>query len=376
MTITIVDDQPERTPRNISFQHGVRVAVAVFNSAGGLFGQPVRTRFTSVGTTPLEARHAARQLAAQKTLGIIGPPASTQALAMAEVLERANIVTITPTATHPDITRNRRYMFRTCNDDTASSRAVAQHVTKNLGFKRIVVVTNISNDYSISMSEGFVEGVIHNGGQIIWRGQYLDRQHDFTVIIEQLKRLEPDCIFLPDFMRQSGLFMQQARAMGVQAQFIGADAWNLNLPRHAGSAAEGAQYFALWLPEIATSATGHNTSAPTCRKLPRKLRRLCKSSSDAAQSAASLQLGRPLTSGYEALGFDAAMVLLVAAAHAGSYQAKDIRDTLEKLIWHGMTGTLHFSDNGTPPPRPVHILQMQNGVQSHTQTIQPEREPS
>jgi hypothetical protein len=91
---------PVTDPAEVSFQHGVRVAVAVFNSLGGLMGQPIRTVLIPLGSSPLEARHAARQLVHTPPLGIIGPSASTQALAMAEVLDRARIPTITPSAVH------------------------------------------------------------------------------------------------------------------------------------------------------------------------------------------------------------------------------------------------------------------------------------
>lgn len=358
---------PVTDPAEVSFQHGVRVAVAVFNSLGGLMGQPIRTVLIPLGSSPLEARHAARQLVHTPPLGIIGPSASTQALAMAEVLDRARIPTITPSASHPLVIRGRPYIFRICNGDTANANAMARFITRHLGLSRVAIITNISSDYSISMSESFVDEAIRQGGEVVWRGQYLDRQQDFSVIIHQLLRLKPECVFLPDFMRSSGLFIQQAAGMGLKTVFAGGDAWDATLPRYAAAAAENAYYMAQWIPEEPAGAAKNHHDR--CRGHITPMRAFCKAPWLLARTHALRYLGRDFAGSLEALGYDAACVLLAAARRAGSCDPRAVREALAQTYWHGLTGPLHFDADGAPPPGPVHILQLRNGSARPVQTV-------
>jgi branched-chain amino acid transport system substrate-binding protein len=55
---------------------------------------------------------------------------------------------------------------------------------------------------------------------------YVQKDMDFQSLLRKVKRANPDVIFLPGYYQEAGLIIKQARALGINAPFLGGDGWD------------------------------------------------------------------------------------------------------------------------------------------------------
>ena len=49
---------------------------------------------------------------------------------------------------------------------------------------------------------------------------------DFNAILTNIKAANPEFVFLPGYYEEVGLIIKQARALGIEAPFMGGDGWD------------------------------------------------------------------------------------------------------------------------------------------------------
>jgi branched-chain amino acid transport system substrate-binding protein len=87
-----------KAEQGMQFKEGAELAVADLNKAGGVLGRQVRLELLDDEGQPKNAA-AARKLAANRNvIGVIGPSSSASVRAALPILERAKLVTISPSA--------------------------------------------------------------------------------------------------------------------------------------------------------------------------------------------------------------------------------------------------------------------------------------
>lgn len=92
----------------------VKMGAEELNAAGGVAGRPVEIKVYDSELTPeVAAQQAQRAIDQDGVAAIIGPWATSEALAVAEVVERAGVVNINHSAATPSITEGKTYVFRT-----------------------------------------------------------------------------------------------------------------------------------------------------------------------------------------------------------------------------------------------------------------------
>lgn len=324
-----------------------RLAVETVNARGGVLGRKVvMVEFDNQGT-PIGSKIAAKRAVRAKVAGVIGASWSSHSIAMAPVLQKAHIPMISPMSTNPSVTTLGEYIFRVCFTDTFQGQVMAHFAHSDLKAATAVVLTNLSEKYSVTLGTYFALTFSGEGGKVLWQGGYLGKSVDFSKVLQKVRELKPDVVFVPGYERDSGLLIKQAAAMGVKTVFLGGDAWDSRTAEVAGPAIEGSYYSTFWHPQVERAQSRKMVSA-----YQKRYGRIDSS-------------GAPLT-------YDAVLLMIDAIARAGGTSGPKVRAALAATKgFVGATGRIRFDANGDPLNKPAVIMQRRNGAWVYVKTVTP-----
>ena len=319
---------------DISGWPAAQLAVEEVNRDGGLLGCRLELLPLDTQSTPIGAARAAQVAAQSDVVAVIGAGWSSQSIPMARVLQSAGVPMITPTATHPDVTKAGDYIFRLCFSDAFQGKALAKFAHGDLSAASAVVLRNVSEPYSVDLAQQFAATYRDLGGVLLWQGDYKTHTADFTAQLERIKHLQPDIVFTPGYEQDCGKLIRQAATLGVTAPFLGGDGWGHDILRTAGKAASGSYYLTPWHPDMPSEA---------CRELVRSFRQRFP-------QADYYSLMLPMV-------YDAVRLLADAVVRAGTFDRAEVRDALARTEgFPGVTGPLSFDADGNPVTRTAAVL--------------------
>ncbi|MDH4468758.1 MAG: amino acid permease [Bacteriovoracaceae bacterium] len=172
---------------------------------------------------------AATQAVQEGNQVIIGGENSDEAMAISEVIKDKNIVLITPTATNPDVTKNRPYVFRACISDTLVAQKLADFVSKKLRPESIGILNNISYPYSEYLSAEFLAKISSLNPKInVIQRKILKNQKDLSEEIKFFKEKNVTQVILLSYQSDLFRFYSQAIKEKFYPSYIGSDGWGTN----------------------------------------------------------------------------------------------------------------------------------------------------
>lgn len=284
-----------------------------------------------------------------KVDAIIGPLTSSASLASASMIEKAGVPTITPTATHPDITPNRKYFFRTCFSDTFQGVAAAKFVREHFKADSAAVLMDINEDYSLKLNEIFTEEFEHLGGQVVHKTVYIRGQEDFSKQLDGMINADPDLLYFPGFARDIAQFALQARQRGLTIPILTADgAESPDLVSIGGAAVEGLCFTTHFDPESVTTERGKQFLKAYQQAYPE----------------ISLDV-------VAALYYDAYILLLDTLEQIGTVEKEQVAAALAATKnFEGVTGVMTMNENHDMV-KPVVIMTVKDGKFQWLDTVQP-----
>ncbi len=183
-----------------------------------------------------------RLLDKDKVTVILGEVASSNSMAMAPVAEKAKTPMITHASTNPRVTKGKKYVTRACFIDPFQGAVMAKYALDS-GLKTAVVVTDAKQDYSVGLSKAFKKAYEAAGGKIVKTILINSGDKDFNAQVAALKAANPAIVAFTGYYPEAALMVKQARNMGVNTPFIGADGVGFpELVKIGGKAAEGFMY--------------------------------------------------------------------------------------------------------------------------------------
>ncbi len=295
--------------------------------------------------TVIGSRLAAKKTAANNVSAVIGPLRSSNAMAAADIFQKASVVMISPTATNPLVTRKGDYIFRTCYTDQFQGRLLAAFALSELNSSTAVVLTNTKDKYCIGLADSLMTHFRESGGEILYEGDYLEKVTDFDAMVKKAGQFNPDVIFIPGFSKDAGQIIKKIRRNNITATLIGGDGWGTSpIAKYAGDAVNGSFRTSFWHPDI-----------------PDEKSRAFVHSFEKRHG--------PITRFDIASAYDAVMILAEAILAAESADPRDIRNALSRTTdFKGITGRIRFDENGDPL-KPAVILTYVNTKPVYYKTV-------
>jgi branched-chain amino acid transport system substrate-binding protein len=308
-----------------SSHRGTELAVEQINSRGGIDGRMLKL-FTEddLSQTDSVAPAVRKLIAEDKVLAVLGEVASSKSLEAAPICQEAGVPMISPASTNARVTKMGDYIFRACFIDPFQGTVMAKFA-QECQLKRIAILTDASQDYSIGLTQSFRESFAKGGGKITTEQVYRTSDRDFTQQLTAIRDSKPEAIFLPGYDNEVALIANQMKAMNMSIRLLGGDGWNgKSLLKAAGPALEGACYSAHF------------------------------SSEDVAERAKAFvgdhfQRYGARPDDIAALSYDAAMLLAGALKRTGGQGGQALRDEIAKTKdFNGVTGTISMNAQRDP----------------------------
>lgn len=315
--------------------NAAQLAVDEINENGGLLVNGQRHQITLIaeddgGTAETAVQTALRLINQENIVALVGPPFSSTALFVAPLANEARIPLITPTATNPEITPGRPYVFRATFDDNFQGIALANFIQSNLGYNRVAILYDITNNYSRGLAETFNNAFTRYGGEIVAIETYTaDTADTFTEQLQRIAAAQPQAIFIPNNTNDVLIQGAEIRNMGLEATLIGGDSWQ------GQRLSEQGQF------------VGSFFSGNYCRDLTNDtIRRFVEAYED--------RFGI-VPDGLAALTYDSFGLLFATIQAQNSFEADMIRDGLYSILYEGVTGPIMFDADGNPMNKNVAI---------------------
>ncbi|SDF16426.1 Leucine-, isoleucine-, valine-, threonine-, and alanine-binding protein [Sporomusa acidovorans DSM 3132] len=334
--------------------NGIQLAIKQANAAGGINGKQIKLVMADNKSEAAEATNAITKLITQdKVVTVLGPATSSNTIATLQVSQDNKVPLITPTGTSEKITvdngKTRPYAFRSCFIDPLQGTIMANFASNTLKAKTAAIYIDSSSDYSKGLAQSFESVFTKNGGQILGQEAFLQKDQDFKSTLTKIKAMNPDVVFLPAYYEEVGKIVKQAREMGMNMPFLGADGWDdAKVVEIAGAAPLNNTYFC-----------SHFSSQDTDPNVV-KFREAYKQEYNQEPGV------------FAALGYDAGLFLIDALKRANSTDPAKIRDALEQTKNLQLSTGMMTVDANHNPIKSVVVLEMKDGKQVFKEKIAPQ----
>jgi branched-chain amino acid transport system substrate-binding protein len=327
-------------------REGIELAIEEINKTG-IKGKPMKVLYEDDKSKPEEATNKVLQLIDRDgVIAVLGEVASSRSRAGGIVANREKIPMITSASTHPDVTKDRPYVFRVCFTDDVQGKMGAQFVAGTLGKKKVALLFASDDLYSSGLANEFRAEAKKLGMEIVLEKSFLKKETNFTTYINELKAANPDIIYTPVYYNAMAQIARQAKAAGVPGNmFVGGDGWDANeLLRDAGEQMEGA-YF--------TNHSAPDVPWPLSQEFVKKYEERYKRTPAAMAAQA----------------YDSAKLLADAIGRAKTDTPDGIREALaETKNFQGATGSISMDENRNAQ-KPVVIVQIKDKKFTYHSTV-------
>ena len=305
---------------------GATMMMEKVNSEGGINGAMIKLVFEDDKGDPREAANVAQKLASDtKIVAVVGHFNSSCSMAAKPIYKQMKIVELSPGSTNKDVCIGSEWTFRDVYRDDFQGHAVADYINSILGVKKVAIFYD-NDDYGRGLMEFFVERAKELGMDIVRTEAYTRDTQEFTPQLTNIKKENPDIIFISGLYTQAAMICSQARRLGMDGQFFGGDGlMSSDLIKIGGDAVEGILITCPFIPEMAGGAGADFVKA---------FRVKYGEDPDA----------------WAALTYDAVGIIIEAIKNVGTDREK-IREYLAKMTtkekgYSGVTGITIFDENG------------------------------
>lgn len=206
----------------LNIQYGAKVAIDAHNAANPDC-QVTLKPFDTEGDPQKATQVAPSIVADEKVIGLLGPAFSGETNATGSIFNQAGLLSLTASATNPDLTTNGwDNFFRGLANDAVQGPSVAKYLVDTAGFTKVCVIQDDS-DYGIGLAEEITAGL---GDAATCSGSVKTGDKDFSATVEAVKSAAPDAVFYAGYYAEAAPLVSQLRDGGVTAVFVSADGTN------------------------------------------------------------------------------------------------------------------------------------------------------
>ncbi len=353
-----------------STKNGVAVAFddLTTKSQGKIGGLKVRVVVEDDQSRAEEAATVVQKLVNQdRVAAVIGEVASSRSLAGGPICQKANVPMISPSSTNPRVTQVGDYIFRMCFLDVFQGSVMARFTSEKLKLKKVAILKDLRNDYSVGLAKFFSDAYAGVGGQVVADESYSSGDQDFRAQLTAIKAKNPEAIVIPGYYTEVGLIARQARELGIKQPLIGGDGWESEqLIQIGGDALNGSYYANHWALDFPD---------PRLQAFLKQYRYKYHGDPDAIAGLA-YDASNVLFSSLEKLAEqDPQTFKGLSSSKAGTEERKGAAKKLRDIIatttsYAGVTGTITLDENRNAS-KPAVIIEIKDGKKVYNTTFNP-----
>ncbi|MBV9786250.1 MAG: branched-chain amino acid ABC transporter substrate-binding protein [Acidisphaera sp.] len=336
-------------------KNGAVLALEDANAKHEVKGYKINVMILDDGTAtagqydPAQAATNARKMASDRSVvAAIGPQMSGSGKAMAPILSQADLATITPSSTNPDITDpkfaaqyrpgGKAVYFRTVTTDAYQGPNMANYFAETLKAKALYVLDD-SGAYGVGIADAFQAQAQKKGIKILGRDKLDPKAADYTAVMTKIKSLNPDSLYFGGVMQAGVKVVKQSYDILPNIIKAGGDGvYAPELLSGAGfPAAEG------W---YATNASPHMTEDTKIEDWVKRY-------------TTKFGVG---PDDYAITAYDGALVIIDAikrvAATGKEVTRSAVRDAIQSSTLNTLQGQIKFDENGDLVSKVVSIFQV------------------
>jgi len=302
---------------------GAKLAVKLFNDAGGLNGQKVELLVEDGACIPAQSVASAEKLlSANKVVGLAGAFCSSSSGATMDVAQRYKVPMVAGISTAPNLTeRNNRYFFRIQATSQMLADAFAPKMMSLAGGKKVAFLV-VNDDWGRSIAQYYKTSLEHSGAETVTTQIYDVTETDLFSYITNIKRAAPDAIMMAANTQNAVTVTEQLRQMDVKSKLFGEGSFTAKSYYDAvGNKGDGIDGLMPYVPSFDNAVN--------------------KSFVEAYKAAYG-----ELPNNNAAAGFEELTILTNAIKSAGKADPEAIRDAIANNATPGPSGEIKFNDKG------------------------------
>jgi branched-chain amino acid transport system substrate-binding protein len=240
-----------------AIRRGAEMAIDEINKKGGVAGYKLEGVVYD-SATPAAGQYDPAQastnykkfIADNLVVAAVGPEMSGEGKAISPILSEADMATITPSSTNPDITdpkfkdqyrpKGKAVYFRTVTTDAFQGPNMANHAFHKLNVKKVYVLDD-SGAFGVGIADSFSRRAKELGVQILGRDQLNPKEADYKTILTKIKGMNPDAVYYGGVQQAAVKLARQMYEVMPKVHKLGSDGiYDLAFAEQAGKeAAEG-----------------------------------------------------------------------------------------------------------------------------------------
>jgi branched-chain amino acid transport system substrate-binding protein len=249
---------------------GAQMAIAEVNAKGGAGGYKLEAVVFDSATPaagqydPAQAATNYKKFVADNlVLAAVGPVMSGEGKAISPIMSEAEMATITPSSTNPDITdpkfqaqyrpKGKAVYFRTVTTDAFQGPNMANYLFHAQKIKSVYVLDD-GGAFGVGIADSFQKRVGDLGVKILGRDRLDPKEADYKTILTKIKGVNPDALYYGGVMQAAAKLAPQAYEVMPKVIKAGSDGvYDLSWPKQSGKEAVDGWFCSQASPELVTS---------------------------------------------------------------------------------------------------------------------------
>jgi len=195
---------------------GFDLALEDINAKGGINGRPLAYTFEDSQSDPRQAVGLAQKFVNDKRIQIeLGDFSSPASMAASPIYQRAGLVQLGFTNSHPDFTKGGDYVWSPSISQADAQPLLADLAVKTLGFKRVAVLF-LNTDWGRTSRDVFVKAAEARGAEVVIAEGYQPDEKDFRSTLVRVRDANPDGLVLISYYPDGALIAGQVRNVGLK----------------------------------------------------------------------------------------------------------------------------------------------------------------
>lgn len=305
-------------------KNGADLYIAQLNANGGIDGKMVELLWEDDEADDTQAQKIYFNYLDGGCAAILGDVLTGQCRVVASLAVDDGIPMVTASGTAFDITEGKENVFRTCFIDDFQGNVMANFAAEQ-GYKNVAILYGVDSAYSTGLVAAFEAQAAALNLNIVAKEAANFTDIDFKAQLTNIKNAKPDAVFLPFYGAEAALILTQAKEVGLETIYMGADGISDIVPQIADKSLltqiTYADHFAFDSDDEAVIKFIADYKA---------------------------MFGEEPTVSFSATGYDAALVICEAIKAAGSTEFEDVTAALKAINTVGVSGVITYDENNNP----------------------------